>query len=75
MRTMRHAQTPLVYQPGDHAPSRELATISGLLDSEPDIVRLAHEALIAAGAKPGTGREPPTAEHVLRCLVVEMMHG
>jgi len=75
MRTMLHAQTPLVYQPGDHAQSRELATISGLLDSEPDIVRLAHEALIAAGAKPGTGREAPTAEQVLRCLVVKMMHG
>lgn len=75
MRTMLHAQTPLVYQPGDHVQSRELATISGLLDSEPDIVRLAHEALIAAGAKPGTGREAPTAEQVLRCLVVKMIHG
>mgnify|MGYP001584185643 CR=1 FL=1 len=75
MRTMLHTQTPLVYQPGDHVQSRELATISSLLDSESGIVRLVHEALVASGAKPGTGRDAPTAEQVLRCLVIKMTYG
>jgi len=75
MRTMLDPQTSLVYQPGSHVQSRELASISGLLDSAPDIVRLVHEALVAAGGKPGTGRDAPTAEQVLRCLVIKMAHG
>jgi len=75
MRRMLHAQTPLVYQPGDHVQSRELAAISALLDSEPEIVRLVDEALIAGGAKSGTGRDAPTAEQVLRCLVIKMTYG
>ena len=75
MRVMLHTQTPLVYQPGDHVQSRELAAISNLLDSEPSIVRLVHEALVASGAKPGTGRDAPTAEQVLRCLVIKMTYG
>lgn len=75
MRVMLHTQTPLVYQPGDHVQSRELAAISGLLDSEPEVVRLVHKALIAAGAKPGTGRDAPSAEQVLRCLVIKVTYG
>lgn len=75
MRAMLHPQTSLVYTVIDHIQSRELSSVSRLLDSEPGIVRLVHEALVAAGAKPGTGREAPTAEQVLRCLVIKQMHG
>ncbi len=75
MRTMLHPQTSLVYVAVPHEHSRELASISALLDSEPGVVRLVHDALVSAGAKPGTGREAPTAEQVLRCMLVKQMHG
>jgi transposase, IS5 family len=75
MRAMLHAQTPLVYQPSDHVQSRELASISRVLDSQPEIVRLVHESLVAAGGKPGTGRDAPTADQVLRCLIIKQTHG
>jgi len=74
MRTMVQAQPSLVYAPVAHEHAHELERISELLDGEPAVLKLVHDALVAAGGRPDKGRGTLTAEQVLRCLIFKQMH-
>ena len=74
MRTMVQAQPSLVYAPVEHKHARELERISDVLDANPTVLTLVHEALVAAGGRPDKGRGTMTADQVLRCLIYKQMH-
>jgi len=58
---------------GDHPHAQQLATISDLLDANPDIARLAHEDL-TGGKQTNKGRKGMTGDQVVRVLLLKQIH-
>ena len=59
---------------GDHPHAQELATISELLDNNPDIAQMAHEDL-TRDRRADTGRKGMSGDQVVRVLLLKQIHG
>jgi IS5 family transposase len=74
MRRMITQQPPLMQAQIDHEHARELAEISDILDSMPEVLA-AIEQDLSEGRRSDRGRPGMSAEQVLRALVVKQMNG
>jgi IS5 family transposase len=58
-----------------HKFAEELAQMSAILDSLPEVVELVHADLVRGNVRPEAGRPGMAAEQVLRALVLKQMNG
>jgi transposase, IS5 family len=73
-RTLRE-QLPLIPAPLDHNHSRELATISVILDAHPEFARWVQADLLVGDVDADCGRLGMSGEQVLRALIIKQANG
>lgn len=74
MREKYQKQIPLMTTFVDHTHASELAEISRILDSVPNIIELAYQDLLKGGRKSRLGAKGMTAEQVIRAAIIKKIN-